>query len=123
MRLTRMSRTYDLNTPSGVFRAIAKAKNIHWSAASTVDGKKSAPLASLKNPQSSKLSFVARVLGVNVSDVFLILENPARFDSIILGVTPRVTELDQEDGGEPVVVTEDGGTPITGEDGGTPVTP
>lgn len=87
-----MSRTYDLNTLSGVFRAIAKAKKINWSTASVVDGKKSAPLASLKNPQSSKLSFVARVLGVKVSDVFLILENPEKFDLVVFGAVAAMPE-------------------------------
>ena len=116
-----MSRTYDLNTLSGIFRAIAKAKKINWSTASVVDGKKSAPLASLKNPQSSKLSFVARVLGVNVSDIFLALENPAHINTLI-GV--QQTESITEDGGTPVT-GESGGDPVIGvqEDGGTPVTP
>jgi hypothetical protein len=82
MQFIGMSRTYDLTTLSGVVRQIALTKGIKWAAVSTVDGKKAAPLASLKNPQVSKLSFIARALEVNVSDIFLSLENPAHIDTL-----------------------------------------
>jgi hypothetical protein len=82
MRFIRMSRTYDLTTLSGVVRQIALTKGIKWAAVSTVDGKKAAPLASLKNPQVSKLSFIARALEINVSDIFLALENPEHIDTL-----------------------------------------
>ena len=74
MQFIVMSRTYDLTTLSGVVRQIALTKGIKWSAVSTVDGKKAAPLESLKNPQVSKLNFIARALEVSVSDIFLALE-------------------------------------------------
>jgi hypothetical protein len=121
MQFIVMSRTYDLTTLSGVLRQIAKTKGVNWSASSTVDGKKAAPLASLKNPQASKLAFVARVLGINVSDIFLALENPAHIDTL---PGPPQPEVIQEDGGTPVT-GESGGDPVIGvqEDGGTPVTP
>ncbi len=95
-----MSKTYDLTQINGILRSIAKTKKVNWTDATQ---KKGGALSSYKNPSVRKLSYAAGILGVQVSEIFLIQENPALFDELI-------------------VIQEDGGTPITGEQGGDPVT-
>lgn len=116
-----MSKTYDLTNITDIFRAIAKAKKVKWS----IDSGSKRPLSSFKNPSVKNLSFVTKVLGVKVSEIFLIQENPALFDELVNPQVEPAIAADtvvviQENGGEPVT-GEDGGAPITGESGGEPV--
>lgn len=92
-----MSKTYDLTKIPDILRAIAKAKKIKWSLATSNKG---GALISFKNPSSKKLTWAAGILNVKVSQIYQVQERTLTVESI----------------------TEDGGTPITGEDGGTPVT-
>lgn len=116
-----MSKSYDLTNITDLLRAIAKTKKVKWS----IDSGSKRPLSSFKNPSVKNLFFVAGVLKVKVSEIFLIQENPALFDELVIPQVEPVSTADtvvviQEDSGEPVT-GEDGGTPITGEDGGEPV--
>ena len=109
-----MSKTYDLTQINGILRAIAKTKKVNWTDATQKNG---GALSSYKNPSVRKLSYAAGILGVQVSEIFLIQENPALFDELIVPQVEPVSTAETV-----VVIQEDGGTPITGEQGGDPVT-
>ena len=108
-----MSKNYDLTKIPDILRAIAKTKKVNWTDATQ---KKGGALSSFKNPSVRKLTHAANILGVKVSEVFLIQENPALFDELVI---PQVEPASTDE--TIVVIQEDGGTPITGEDGGTPL--
>ena len=109
-----MSKNYDLTKIPDILRSIAKTKKVNWTDATQ---KKGGALSSFKNPSVRKLGYAAGILGVKVSEIFLIQENPALFDELIIPQVEPVSTAETV-----VVIQEDGGTPITGEQGGDPVT-
>jgi hypothetical protein len=101
-----MSKTYDLTKIPDILRAVAKAKNIKWSLATSNKG---GALISFKNPSAKKLAWAAGILGVKVSQIYQVQEGLLSVESITeSGGTP----ITGEQGGDPVTGTEEGGTPV-----------
>ena len=99
-----MSKTYDLTQINGILRAIAKTKKVNWTDATQ---KKGGALSSYKNPSVHKLTHAANLLGVKVSEVFLIQENPALFDELIIPQVEPVSTAETV-----VVIPGDDGEPV-----------
>ena len=99
-----MSKTYDLTQINGILRAIAKTKKVNWTDATQTKG---GALSSYKNPSVRKLTHAANLLGVKVSEVFLIQENPALFDELIIPQVEPVSTAETV-----VVIPGDDGEPV-----------
>jgi hypothetical protein len=95
-----MSKIYDLTKIPDILRAIAKAKKIKWALATSNKG---GALISFKNPSAKKLAWAAGVLGVRVSDIYRVQEDPSSFEALI---APAAEVVIEEDGGDPVTSGE-----------------
>lgn len=99
-----MTKLYDLKKIPDILRCIAKTKKVNWTDATQ---KKGGALSSYKNPSVRKLTHAANLLGVKVSEVFLIQENPALFDELVIPQVEPVSTAETV-----VVIPEDGGEQV-----------